>query len=482
MPLIERLPEGLKTIHIIGIAGTAMGALAGMLKDAGYTVTGSDTGCYPPMSTYLEGLGIEVMIGFNASNLDHKPDLVVVGNVVREIYDEAQALLASDIPYCSLPQILGHQYLDKARSVVVSGTHGKTTTTSITAWLLEAGGLEPGFLIGGVAKNFDRTARAGAGSHFVIEGDEYDTAFFDKRPKFLHYRPNTAILTSVEFDHADIYTDLDHVKRSFRELMGILPEDGLLIVRGDDPGADDVAAEATCEVWRYGKGEEWDGRIDSVDTNRGVMQFTVTRGGQPVGTFESSLVGEHNLYNQVAACAAAVHQGLDAEALAKGFASFQGIRRRQELRGTPGNVAIIDDFAHHPTAVHLTLGALRQRFGERRLWAVWEPRSATSRRRVFQDAYARAFDDADLVIIGAPYDQSRIDASERFSADELVQALTARGVDAMTLEDADQIAATLNERAHPHDVIAVLSNGAFGGLHNKLLDGLTERFGAGVTD
>ncbi|TNE85940.1 MAG: UDP-N-acetylmuramate:L-alanyl-gamma-D-glutamyl-meso-diaminopimelate ligase [Deltaproteobacteria bacterium] len=476
MPLIDALPENLKTIHIIGIAGTAMGALAGMLKDAGYEVTGSDTGCYPPMSDYLEGLGIDVMIGFNASNLDHDPDLVVVGNVVRAVYEEAQALIERDLPYCSLPQILGHRYLDQAHSVVVSGTHGKTTTTSITAWLLEAGGLEPGFLIGGVAKNFDRTARAGAGTHFVIEGDEYDTAFFDKRPKFLHYRPNTCILTSVEFDHADIYRDLDHVKESFRALMDILPEDGLLIVRGDDPGAMDVARGAQCEVWTYGPGFAWDGRIDSVDTDRGVMTFTVTRNGEAIGTFESSLVGEHNLYNQVAACAAAFRQGLDAEALAKGFASFQGIRRRQELRGTPGDIAVIDDFAHHPTAVELTLQALRQRFGERRLWAVWEPRSATSRRRVFQDAYASAFGEADLVIIGAPYDQSRIAEDERFSSDELVQALTQRGLDAMTLEDADQIAATLIDRAQPHDVIAVLSNGAFGGLHSKLLEGLAERF------
>ena len=477
MPLITHsLPSPLRTIHIMGIAGTAMGSLAGMLKDAGYEVTGSDTGVYPPMSDYLAELGIDVMRGFVAANLDHHPDLVVVGNVIRAVYEEAQALLASDLPYASLPQILGELYLRDAHSVVVTGTHGKTTTTSIAAWLLEAAGLEPGFLIGGRALNFDRTARAGAGTHFVIEGDEYDTAFFDKRPKFLHYKPRTCILTSVEFDHADIYEDLDHVKRSFLALMGILPEDGLLIARGDDPTVAEIAATAGCEVWTYGPGQTWDGRIDSVDTGRGVMRFTVLRDGAALGTFESIMVGEHNLYNQVAAAAAAVRQGVTAVQLAEGFSTFRGIRRRQEIRGEPGGVTVIDDFAHHPTAVQVTLDALRQRFGQRRLWAVWEPRSATSRRRVFQDAYAQAFDAADQVVIGAPYDPSRIDPADRFSSEELVQGLVARGIDAVTLPDADQIAATLAARVHPHDVVAILSNGAFGGLHGKLLRLLEERF------
>ncbi|MBN2798413.1 MAG: UDP-N-acetylmuramate:L-alanyl-gamma-D-glutamyl-meso-diaminopimelate ligase [Deltaproteobacteria bacterium] len=460
----------------MGIAGTAMGSLAGMLKDAGYAVTGSDTAVYPPMSDYLADLGIPVMEGFNAKNLDYGPDLVVVGNVIRAVYEEAAALVASDLPYLSFPQILGELFLRDAHAVVAAGTHGKTTTTAIAAWLLESAGLEPGFLIGGRALNFDRTARRGAGTHFVIEGDEYDTAFFDKRPKFIHYRPRTCILTSVEFDHADIYTDLDHVKRSFRTLMEILPEDGLLILRGDDPGAVEVAEAARCEVWRYGPGFEWDGRIEEIDTERGVMRFTVLRDGEALGTYTSIMVGEHNLYNQVAAAAAAIRQGVSPEALAEGFASFRGIKRRQEVRGEPGGVTVVDDFAHHPTAVKVTLEALRQRFGQRRLWAVWEPRSATSRTRVFQDAYAEAFDEADQVIIGAPYDQSRLEDGERFSAGELVEALSARGKDALTLADPSDIAHTLAARAHPGDVIAVLSNGAFGGLHAQLLDLLEVRF------
>jgi UDP-N-acetylmuramate: L-alanyl-gamma-D-glutamyl-meso-diaminopimelate ligase len=476
MPLAASLPSPLRKIHVMGIAGTAMGSLAGMLKDAGYAVTGSDKAVYPPMSDYLAGLGIPVMQGFVAKNLDHKPDLVVVGNVIRAEYEEAQALLGSDIPYMSFPQVLGELFLRDSHSVVVAGTHGKTTTTSIAAHLLDQGGLAPGFLIGGIAKNFDRTARAGRGTHFVVEGDEYDTAFFDKGPKFLHYKPRTVILTSVEFDHADIYRDLDHVKEAFRKLMKLIPTDGLLIVRADDEGANEVASEAGSEIWRYGPGQMWDGRIESVDTKSGTMEFAVLRDGNTVGTFRTIMVGEHNLWNQVAAAAAAIRQGVTPEALAKGFSTFAGIKRRQEVIGEPGGVTVVDDFAHHPTAVKVTLQALRQRFGQRRLWAVWEPRSATSRRAVFQAAYAEAFDDADQVIVAEPFDTSRIAAEERFSAAKLVQDMTARGVDAISLPNADTIAATVASRALPSDVVAVLSNGGFDGLHGKLLGLLRERF------
>lgn len=476
MPHATELPSPLNTIHIMGIAGTAMASLAGMLKDAGYTVTGSDKAVYPPMSTYLDDLGIPVMEGFVADNLNHRPDLVIAGNVVRAIYEEAEALLAGDLPYMSFPELLGHLFLKDAHNIVVAGTHGKTTTTSIAAWLLASAGRDPGFLIGGIAKNFDRTARPGAGTHFVIEGDEYDTAFFDKGPKFLHYRPTTAILTSVEFDHADIYEDLDHVKRSFRRLMGILPEDGCLIARWDDEGARDVASDATCDVWAYGPDQMWDGRVESVDTERGTMDFTVTRDGEPIGTFTSSLVGDHNLYNQVAAAAAAIRAGVTPEELASGFATFQGIKRRQEVIGEPGGVTVIDDFAHHPTAVTSTIQALRQRFGQRRLWVVWEPRSATSRRNVFQNAYATAFDHADRVVVATPYDTSGIPEAERFDAPKLIEDLAERGVDADLVDGADAIAQLVAVAAHPADVVAIFSNGGFGGLHGKLIELLEARF------
>lgn len=479
MPLIsDTLPHPLRSIHIMGIAGTAMASLAGMLKDSGFEVTGSDKAIYPPMSTYLERLNIPVMEGFNAENLSFGPDLVVVGNVIRAIYDEAVALQSSEIPYCSFPQLLGQLFLKDAHSIVVAGTHGKTTTTSIAAWLIESAGMNPGFLIGGIAKNFDRSARPGGEEYFVIEGDEYDTAFFDKKPKFLHYRPNTCILTSVEFDHADIYTDEEHVRKSFRELVDIMPETGCMITRWDDRGARAVVAHAKCEIWKYGPGEEWDGKIESIDTQTGIMEFTVLRDGKPIGTYQSHLVGEHNLYNQVAAAAAATRVGVTPEALAIGFKSFLGIKRRQEVIGNPGSVTVIDDFAHHPTAVRLTLQALRQKYGGRRIWAVWEPRSATSRRNVFQDDYAKSFDDADQIIVATPPNMAGIPEEERFSVLQLIEDLADRGLNANTWPNSEEIAIQIATHAQPYDVVAILSNGGFGGLHSLLLDRLNERFGA----
>jgi UDP-N-acetylmuramate: L-alanyl-gamma-D-glutamyl-meso-diaminopimelate ligase len=476
----HRVPDlaEIASVHLLGIGGTAMAAFAGMLKDAGLRVTGSDAAVYPPMSDVLAALGIDVMKGYEAANLAHHPDLAVVGNVIRATYPEAEALVASDIAYCSFPEALGRLFLGDTHNVVVAGTHGKTTITALVAWLCTSAGLDPGFLIGGVARNLDRTARRGSGSVFVVEGDEYDTAFFDKRPKFVHYRPTTAILTSVEFDHADIYRDLAHVEESFRMLVDLVPAEGTLIVRGDDPHALGVAHGAKGAVWTYGPGQRFDGRTEAVDTRRGTATFTVLRDGEPLGTFESSLVGEHNLYNQVAATAAALAAGVPVEALATGFASFAGIKRRQEIVGEPGGVTVVDDFAHHPTAVRVTLAALRERFGRRRLWAVWEPRSATSRRAVFQEQYAASFDDADQVVVARPFDQSRIDEADRFDSDVLVRGLADRGVDALALPDADTIAATVAARAHPHDVVAILSNGGFDGLHGKLIALLEERFGA----
>ena len=470
-------------VHVMGIGGTAMAALAGMLVDAGFQVTGSDTGVYPPMSDYLASLGIDVMIGYNAKNLaaprgGRAPDLVVVGNVIRADYEEAVALLASELLYCSFPQLLGALVLAKKRSIVVSGTHGKTTTTALIAWLLEAAGKNPGFLVGGRMPNFERTARSGTGDAFAIEGDEYDTAFFDKGPKFLHYRPRTALITSVEFDHADIYRDLDHVKESFRKLVSIVPPTdeggggGCLVARWDHDDVRDVCQEATCEVRKYGVGQQWDGRIDSVDTERGVQLFTVLRDGNPWGRFESVLVGEHNLYNQVAAVAALEREGLTPEQLQKGFSTFLGVKRRQEVIGEPRRITVLDDFAHHPTAVKVTLEALRLRFGKRRMWAIFEPRSATSRRAVFQEAYADAFGAADVVVIAHPHDQSRIAEDERFDSVRLVEKLRARGIEAFTYETVEEIVAVVGANALPWDVVAVLSNGGFGGMHGKLLKAL----------
>jgi UDP-N-acetylmuramate: L-alanyl-gamma-D-glutamyl-meso-diaminopimelate ligase len=483
MPLLDGpLPSPLRTIHIMGICGTAMGSLAAMLVDAGYRVTGSDAGVYPPMSDVLAALGIQVMEGFEASNLAHEPDLVVVGNVVRAVYDEAQALLASELNYCSFPQLLGAMFLEDTRSLVMAGTHGKTTTTAIAAWLLDSAGRAPGYLVGGVAANLDRTARAcaaapGVPRHFVIEGDEYDTAFFDKQPKFVHYRPRTALLTSVEFDHADIYRDLDHVKSAFARFVGLIPEDdGCLVAFWDDENVREVCEQARCEVRRYGPGCAWDGRVVSVDPAAGTMRFDVLRAGRSYGTFESCMVGEHNLWNQVGVVAALDREGLTPQQMAEGFVSFRGIKRRQELRGVVGGVAVLDDFAHHPTAVRLTLEALALRFAGRRLWAVFEPRSNTSRRALFQRDYAEAFGAADQVIIADPGRKDALPAEDLFSPAQLVGDLLARGVEALYIPEPDEIAAVVAANAMPGDVVAVMSNGSFGGLHGKLLQALAQRF------
>jgi UDP-N-acetylmuramate: L-alanyl-gamma-D-glutamyl-meso-diaminopimelate ligase len=442
------------------------------------------------MSDYLARLGIRVMSGYKADNLAHRPDLVIVGNVMRASYEESQALLASDLPYMSFPAFLGLRFLAGKRSLVIAGTHGKTTTTALCAWLLEAAGRKPGFLIGGVPLDFDRSARAAEGEAFVIEGDEYDTAFFDKGPKFLHYRPSSAILTSVEFDHADIYRDLAHVQEAFRRFVALIPESGRLVAWWEADAVVEVAREARCALARYGPGQDWDGRIEAVDPATGTMRFTVLREGRPWGRFQSSLVGRHNLYNQVAAAALLEGEGLGPAELAPGFASFRGVKRRQEVRGEPGGVTVIDDFAHHPTAVRETLAALRLRYGGRRLWAAFEPRSNTSRRAVFQADYARAFDEADLVVIAAPADLSRIGPEERFDPEHLVRDLRARGVEAFLVPapppgdpaPAETIArgvvARIAANAAPSDVVAVLSNGGFGGVHDRLLAALERRFAA----
>ena len=494
MPLTETLPAPLNHIHIMGIGGTAMAALAGMLVDAGYTVTGSDGGVvYPPMSDYLTSIGITPAVGYKKENLSTRPDLVVVGNVVRAVYEEAVALLDSDIPYMSFPSLLGAQFLEGLRSIVVAGTHGKTTTTSLGAWMLTAAGRDPGFLIGGLAANFDRTARASGGEHFIIEGDEYDTAFFDKGPKFLHYRPTTAIITSIEFDHADIYRDLTHCQESFRKLVKILPSGGCLVARWDSDSVVEVVAELDpdqgVEVRRYGPGQDWDGRIDSVDTVAGTMTFTVLHKGAELGRFTSSMVGEHNLYNQVAMIAALQFEGLTPAEMAEGLVRFKGIKRRQEVIGEIGGVTVLDDFAHHPTAVRVTLNALRLRFGGRRIWAIFEPRSSTSRRAIFQKEYAEAFGAADMVVIAPPYDQTRIATEERMDAGKLVDDLHANGSEAFlwggapegvkswdASRSAQAIADQVITNVQSEDVVAVLSNGGFGGLHQKLLSALNERF------
>ncbi|MEW6595489.1 MAG: UDP-N-acetylmuramate:L-alanyl-gamma-D-glutamyl-meso-diaminopimelate ligase [Thermodesulfobacteriota bacterium] len=469
-PALNRNPDRVSHIHLLGICGTGMGALAGMLQSAGYRVTGSDEQVYPPMSDYLAGLGIQVMSGYRPENLAERPDLVVVGNVIRAVNPEAQAVAAAGIPYLSFPQTLSRYFIDTKTSLVVCGTHGKTTTSSLLATLLEHAGQEPSFMIGGIVQAFGRNFNLGRGPYFVAEGDEYDTAFFDKGPKFLHYQPQICILTSVEFDHADIYADFAAVKAAFRKLVRILPPDGCLIACLDDPTVAEIAAEAPCRVIGYGEAMGRDFQVADLCVTPAGTTFTVMKGGAPFGDFASRMPGRHNALNSLAVIAVLDRLGIAAPVIASGLAAFQGVRRRQEVRGVERGVTVIDDFAHHPTAVRETLHALRQAYSGQRLIAVFEPRTNSSRRRVFQDAYVAAFDHADQVVVREPMALTQLAEEERFSSAQLVADLKRQGRDAAYFPSTDAILAHLDRQLRPGDVVAILSNGGFDNIHTRLLD------------
>lgn len=468
-------------VHLMGICGTAMASLAGLLKDRGYRVTGSDQNVYPPMSTQLEKLGINIMEGYKRENLRERPDLVIVGNVISKQYEEAQALLESDIPFTSLPAAMGHLVIDHRHSIVVSGTHGKTTTTSMAAWVADQLGVQPGFMIGGIPKNFGQSYRVPQGDWFVIEGDEYDTAFFDKVPKFVHYRPRSVILTSVEFDHADIYRDLDHVKEAFTLLLRLLPENGLLVTASEDSNISDLLNREKAHLSSRGR------RVVTFGLTKGNYQarnivatadgtaFEVHRfdqAGKPVQTpqmIQMSLIGDYNIKNALACFALLESLGFAPVKIAEGIASFQGVKRRQDIIGCPNNITIIEDFAHHPTAVKQTIETVQTRYPSSRVFSVFEPRSATSRRSVFQNEYAEALGVGHAVLLPPPFNQSSIPEEQRFSSDRLMSDLKSKGVDANLCESVDGIVAELKKKARPGDVILIMSNGGFGGIYEKLL-------------
>jgi UDP-N-acetylmuramate: L-alanyl-gamma-D-glutamyl-meso-diaminopimelate ligase len=463
-------------VHFVAIAGTGMGSLAGLLKARGVEVTGSDENVYPPMSTELARWGIPVSLGFRAENvLARRPDLVVIGNAVRPANPEARAVIESGIPYRSFPDALFEIAMADKHPVVVAGTHGKTTTTSLLAWLLAATGRDPGLLVGGIAANFDGSFRVGAGPHFVVEGDEYDTAFFDKTPKFLHYGARTLLLTSVEFDHADIYRDLDHVKQAFRTLVSGLPADGTLVAATSHPGVRDVVEKAPCRLipYRVGPVEGPGWAADALEPTPEGTRFRVTVDGREAATAFLPMHGRHNVENAVGALAVVESLGVALAESIEALAGFRGVKRRQEVRGEVNGVTVIDDFAHHPTAVRETVAGLRMRYAGRRLVSIFEPRTNTSRRRVFQAEYARAFDGSDRVIVSrvadTPIYSATGEVTERFSADELVEDLRARGLDATALDGPDAIVLDLAATSKPGDVLLVMSNGAFGNIWEKLL-------------
>jgi UDP-N-acetylmuramate: L-alanyl-gamma-D-glutamyl-meso-diaminopimelate ligase len=476
--LVSQSGQGQK-IHLIGICGTGMGSLAGLLKAAGHDVRGSDSDVYPPMSTQLAEQGIAVMDGYRPENLDWcVPDgVVVVGNVCTKDQVEVVAARERKLKLTSFPALLEELFLVRSHALVVAGTHGKTTTAAMAAFVLFDAGRDPSFLVGGVPQNFGRGWRLGAKDGlFVVEGDEYDTAFFDKGSKFLHYQPKTAILTSVELDHVDIFDSLDAVKTAFRRFVELLPADGLLVVAADSPGAMEVAAAARCRVESYAVAGA-NGRVDGAhwvartlaQRPGGRTLFEVTRGGQVYGTFDTGLPGGYNLANTLSVIAAATGVGLPPEAIARGVRRFAGVRRRQETRGVAQGVTVVDDFAHHPTAVRETLRAMRGRYGGGRLVAIFEPRSATSRRAVFQHDYADAFSAADEIIVGPVNHPEKAPAGDRFDPERLAADLRGRGVAARHIGVVDKIVEQVAESAAAGDTVVVMSSGGFGGIHDKLL-------------
>ena len=464
-----------KHIHLIGICGTAMASLAGMLQQRGFRVTGSDAAAYPPMSDFLASLGIPVAQPFDARNLEPRPDLIVVGNAISRGNVELEYTLDQRIAFCSLPQLLHDEFLHDKEVLVVAGTHGKTTTTSMLAWIFHCAGLDPSFLIGGIAENFGSSFHLGSGRHFILEGDEYDTAFFDKGPKFLHYFPDAVILTSVEFDHADIYKDLDSVETAFKRLVNLIPQRGRIIgfdgavgEVSESPSLERCLAKAFCPVERYGSGERAAWKIEDLRFGSGLTSWTVRHDGRPWGSFEFSLAGEYNVWNATAAAAMAFGCGISEETIGQALSTFKSVKRRLEVKAQIDGITIIDDFAHHPTAIAGTLKALRNRYAGGRLWAILEPRSNTLRRRVLQSDLARSLALADEVIVAGVFRSEAIPENERLELPELAAEIQRNGRPARLLNDADAIVKTIAPELRSGDVVAILSNGGFDGIYEKL--------------
>jgi UDP-N-acetylmuramate: L-alanyl-gamma-D-glutamyl-meso-diaminopimelate ligase len=465
--------------HLIGICGTAMASLAGMLQARGALVTGSDENVYPPMSTMLEALGIKVMQGYRAEHLNPAPDCVIIGNAIPRGNAEVEETLNRKLLYRSQAETVKEEFIRGKRSLVVAGTHGKTTTTSIAAWVMDQGGLNPGFLVGGVVRNFDVSFRVTESPYFIIEGDEYDTAYFDKGPKFMHYLPETTIVGNIEFDHADIYADLAAVKTAFRRLMNLMPGNGRLIAGWDSPNVRAVVGELGQRLYTrletFGTCDDARWRAHDIDYRRELARFRVTRDGQEWGEFETPLLGDFNIRNCLAVVVAADAWGIEAQAIREALASFKSVRRRMQVRGVESGVTIIDDFAHHPTAVRETLQALRTKYGEARLFAIFEPRSWSSRLAVFQDDYAHAFMSADYVVIASVFDSSKATEKGRvLDTKRLIADIEAQGKPALSIEGADEIVRHLRPELRAGDVVAIMSNGGFGGIHEKLLQSLRD--------
>ncbi len=459
-------------IHMIGIGGSAMAPLAGMLAERDYRVTGSDTGVYPPASTLLGSLRVPWRAGFAAENLRPAPDLVVIGNAISRGNAEVEHVLDHKIPYKSLPEVIREFFLPGRESLVVSGTHGKTTTTSMLAWIFHTAGRRPDFLVGGVAENFGKSYGLGGGAEFIIEGDEYDSAFFDKGPKFLHYRPDDLIITSLEFDHADIYADLAAIELQFRRLVNLVPRRGRIVAWGESPTVMQCVKNAFCAVETYGLGGDTDWMAGDLEFTEGATHFRTAFRGREVARVRLPMAGRHNVLNALAATAIAHGRGVERDAIEAALASYRSVRRRMEIKGEAGGVIVVDDFAHHPTAIRETLAAARAIFAGRRIWAAMEPRSNTLRRKVFEAQLPEALAAADAVLMGPVNRAHLLSDAERLSPDAVVKAIRARGKLAWAFDSAAAIAEFLATRLEKGDVVVAMSNGSFDGLCELLLEKL----------
>ncbi len=463
-------------IHMIAICGTGMAALAGLLKKSGHHISGSDKAVYPPMSTLLEAEGIVCKSGFKAEHIAPDTDRVIIGNAVSRDNTEVIETLRRGLPYLSMAAALEQFFLTDKQSLVVAGTHGKTTTSSLLASVLSSAAYDPGFLIGGWIKNFDSNHRVGKGPYFVVEGDEYDTAFFDKGPKFLHYRPKHAILTGIEFDHADIFSDIEVIKNLFRQFVELIPPEGHLLLAAGSPEADSVVRNLPCSVERYGSSldkkihrSNCDWYADAVKSIDEVLGFDVWYRNKKLGNIASPLCGRHNLMNALSVIALCHHIGLSWVQIKDGLQSFQGVKRRQELVGVVDDILVMDDFAHHPTAISETLAGLKVRYPSRRLWVVFEPRSATSKRKVFQKAFVSAFEAADQIVLAGLHAPEKIKPEDRLDLEQLVFDINAQDKTARFIPSTDQIVKALITALQPGDLVCIMSCGGFDGIHQKLL-------------
>ena len=476
MPHVKELP-GVKRVYLIGIAGTAMASLAGMLQQRGYEVGGSDEHVYPPMSSYLEQLRIPVLEGYTKDHLlTFRPDLVVIGNIAAQTNVEAAATLELGLPYTSMPEAIYELFIKGKHSIVVTGTHGKTTTTSLMAWLLESAGRDPSMVVGGIPLNFNQNFKLGNGREFVIEGDEYNTAFFDKGPKFLHYGANTLIVNNIEFDHADIYPDLNAIIDAFRKAVQSVAPDDLIVANGEDANVNSLRHDARARWFTFGMEPGCDIAAARLEFTEEATSFTAVWEGREWFRFRTNLSGRHNVANALADIAVARLRGVAAEEIPRGLETFRGIKRRMEVRGVERGVTVIDDFAHHPTAIATTLDGARRRFPGRRIWALFEPRSISSVRKEFEEGYIGAFHRAERVIIGPAFHReryaTRYGLEKMMSIPHILERLNADGIAARQIEDFDAIAELVASETRPDDVVLVMSSGAFGGVHGLILERL----------